>query len=156
MGRKRNGYTFWKESLEGRERPKSRRDDNIKVDIKELGVGSCGLDSSDSGLGPMWALVNMVINVHVPLWGMSSAERMSASTIRLCSGGEGAQTERSTANRLICQVDGHFGSIYFQSYLSQYGGTAKQYTMGSSGSIVPDYRLDDRGSIPGRGKGFSL
>jgi hypothetical protein len=26
----------------------------------------------------------------------------------------------------------------------------------SSGSIVPDYGLDDRGSIPGRGKGFFL
>jgi hypothetical protein len=25
---------------------------------------------------------------------------------------------------------------------------------GSSGSIVSDYGLDDRGSIPGRGKGF--
>jgi hypothetical protein len=27
---------------------------------------------------------------------------------------------------------------------------------GSSVSIVPDYRLGDRGSIPGRGKGFFL
>jgi hypothetical protein len=27
---------------------------------------------------------------------------------------------------------------------------------GSSGSIVSDYGLDDRGSIPGRGKGFFL
>jgi hypothetical protein len=27
---------------------------------------------------------------------------------------------------------------------------------GSSVSIVSDYRLDDRGSIPGRGKGFFL
>jgi hypothetical protein len=26
----------------------------------------------------------------------------------------------------------------------------------SSGSIVSDYGLDDRGSIPGRGKGFFL
>jgi hypothetical protein len=25
---------------------------------------------------------------------------------------------------------------------------------GSSGNIVPDYGLDDRGSIPDRGKGF--
>jgi hypothetical protein len=35
---------------------------------------------------------------------------------------------------------------YYPSILSQV----------SSVSIVSDYRLDDRGSIPGRGKGFFL
>jgi hypothetical protein len=32
--------------------------------------------------------------------------------------------------------------------------TSNMSTRGSSGSIVSDYGLDDRGSIPDRGRGF--
>jgi hypothetical protein len=43
-----------------------------------------------------------------------------------------------------------FGSMYLCE------STFSSSSCGSSGSIVSDYRLDDRGSIPGRGRGFFL
>jgi hypothetical protein len=35
-----------------------------------------------------------------------------------------------------------------------WGSYSGEESRGSSDSIVPDYRLDDRGSIPVRGRGF--
>jgi hypothetical protein len=43
---------IWLEKLEGKipfGRPGHRREDNIKMDLREIGFGGCGLDSSSSG-----------------------------------------------------------------------------------------------------------
>ena len=48
-------YTgFWWGKPEGKrsfERPRRRWEDNIKMDLQELGFGRNGLDRADSGLG---------------------------------------------------------------------------------------------------------
>jgi hypothetical protein len=52
MGEVRGAYSILFGRPEGRrplERPRRRWDDNIKMDIKEIGFGGCGFDSFGSG-----------------------------------------------------------------------------------------------------------
>jgi len=47
-------------------RSRCRWEDNIRMDLREVGWGRCGLDSSGSGQGPVGAVVNMAMNLRVP------------------------------------------------------------------------------------------
>jgi hypothetical protein len=53
MGRREMRIGFWWESKKERERllgkPKCRWEDNIKMELREIGMGWYGLDSSGSG-----------------------------------------------------------------------------------------------------------
>jgi hypothetical protein len=51
-------------------------------------------------------------------------------------------------------VADNFKEELFFAFFSEYH--VKIWSWGSSESTLCDYILDDRGSIPGRGKGFSL
>jgi hypothetical protein len=35
------------------------------MDLREIGLGGCGLDSTISGQGPWWAVVSAVMNLRV-------------------------------------------------------------------------------------------
>jgi hypothetical protein len=51
-----NCIVFWWESTEGKrplERPRRRWEDGIKMYLKEIGWGGCGVDSPGSGQGPL-------------------------------------------------------------------------------------------------------
>jgi hypothetical protein len=43
-----------------------------------------------------------------------------------------------------------------KKFVQSFGGENKPRSWGSSGCFVYDYGLDDRGSIPDRGRGFFL
>jgi hypothetical protein len=43
-----------------------RWEDNIKTDIREIGCGDMGCIDMVQDRGQWWALVNTVINFHVP------------------------------------------------------------------------------------------
>jgi hypothetical protein len=62
---------------------------------------------------------------------------------------------RSPTTRLSCRyVAENFKEELFFAFFSEYHITI--WSWSSSESTLCDYILDDRGSIPGRGKGFSL
>jgi hypothetical protein len=49
-------------------RPRRRWEDGIRMDLREIGLGGCGLDSTGSGQGPVvgcWAVVSAVMNLRV-------------------------------------------------------------------------------------------
>jgi hypothetical protein len=48
--------------LVGKPGPRQRLEDNVRMDLREVGVGKCGLDSS----GSEWTLVIMIMNLWVP------------------------------------------------------------------------------------------
>jgi hypothetical protein len=48
----RNAYTIFFGKPEGK-RPMCRWEDNIRIDLMEVSVARCGLDSSDSGWRPI-------------------------------------------------------------------------------------------------------
>jgi hypothetical protein len=69
MGKKRHAYKILVGNPEGKrplERPRRRWEDNIKIDLKEIGWG--GMDWNDVGQDrDQWrAPVNIVINLRVP------------------------------------------------------------------------------------------
>jgi len=52
MGKRRSAYLILVGRPEGKRplrRPGHRWDDNIRMDLREIRVGSCGLDASGSG-----------------------------------------------------------------------------------------------------------
>jgi hypothetical protein len=51
MGEEKTCTGFWWESLKGKslERPRRRWEDGIKMDLSEIGLGGCGVDSPGSG-----------------------------------------------------------------------------------------------------------
>jgi hypothetical protein len=69
MGEQKNAYRILVEKPEGKRplgRPRLRREDNIKMDLREIGWG--GMDWIDQAQDrDQWrALVNMVMNLQVP------------------------------------------------------------------------------------------
>jgi hypothetical protein len=69
MGGKRNAYRILVVKLEGKRplgRPRRRWEDNIRIDLREIGWG--GMDWIDLAQNrDQWkALVNMVMNLRVP------------------------------------------------------------------------------------------
>jgi hypothetical protein len=69
MGAKRNAYRILVGKLEGKRslgRPRRRWEDNIKMDLREIGWS--GMDWIDlaQDKGQWRALVNMVMNLRVP------------------------------------------------------------------------------------------
>jgi hypothetical protein len=69
MGEKRNAYRVLVGKREGKRplgRPRRRWEDNIKMDIREIGWG--GMDWIDlaQDMDQWWALVNTVMNLRVP------------------------------------------------------------------------------------------
>jgi len=48
------------------ERTRRRWEDNIKIDLQELGCGDYGLVKLTQGRDRWWALVNAVMNFPVP------------------------------------------------------------------------------------------
>jgi len=69
MGERRGVYRVLEGKPEGkrpRGRPRSRWEDNIKMDLQEVGCG--GIDWIEQALDSdrWWALVNEVMNLRVP------------------------------------------------------------------------------------------
>jgi hypothetical protein len=69
MGEKRNAYRIFYEKPKGKGllgRPRRRREDNIKMDLREIGWG--GMDRIDLTQDRVqWgAVVNKVMNLRVP------------------------------------------------------------------------------------------
>jgi hypothetical protein len=56
MGEKRKVYKFLVGKPEGRRplgRPRRRWEDGVRIDLREIGLGVCGLDWTGSGQGPV-------------------------------------------------------------------------------------------------------
>jgi hypothetical protein len=56
MGEEIKEYKVWVGKSEGKRplgRPRRRWEDGIRMDLGEIGLGRCGLDSTDSGQGPV-------------------------------------------------------------------------------------------------------
>ena len=67
MGERRGTYRLLVGKPEGKRppgRPRRRLEDNIKMDLQEVG-GEHGLDGSGSGQGQVAALVNTAMNLRV-------------------------------------------------------------------------------------------
>jgi hypothetical protein len=68
MGEKRGAYRIWVGRPEGRQplgRPRCRWDDNIKMDLQEVGWGMDWIELTQDR--DRWrALVNSVMNLRVP------------------------------------------------------------------------------------------
>jgi hypothetical protein len=58
--------TFWLGGLKGRGRPRSRWEDNIKMDLGEIGFGDVDWIHLAQDRDRWRALVNTVINLRVP------------------------------------------------------------------------------------------
>ena len=68
MGKRRGVYTVLVGKPEGKrplERPSRRWEDNIKMDLREVGWGH-GLDRSDSGKGQMAGFCECINELRVP------------------------------------------------------------------------------------------
>jgi len=72
LGERRESYTgFWWGKPEGKRplgRPRRKWEDNIKMDLQEVGCGRGGMDWIELGqVRDSWrALVNAVMNLRVP------------------------------------------------------------------------------------------
>jgi hypothetical protein len=69
MGEKRGVYRVLVGKLEGRRplgRLRRRWDDNIKMDIRKVGCGSTDWIELAQDRNKWWALVIVVMNLHVP------------------------------------------------------------------------------------------
>jgi hypothetical protein len=69
MGEKRNAYRILMGKPEGKRplgRPKRRWVDNIKMDLRELGLDSMGWINQAQARDQWRALVNTVMNLRVP------------------------------------------------------------------------------------------
>jgi hypothetical protein len=56
MGEERKVYKFLVGKPEGKRplgRPRRRWEDGIRMDLRKIGLGGCGLDSTGSGQGPV-------------------------------------------------------------------------------------------------------
>jgi hypothetical protein len=56
MGEERKVYKVLVRKPEGKRplgRPKRRWEDGVRMDLREIGFGGCGLDSTGSGQGPV-------------------------------------------------------------------------------------------------------
>jgi hypothetical protein len=65
MGDERKVYNVLMGNPEGKrplERPRSRWEDGIRMDLREIGLGGCGLDSTGSGQRPV---ASAVMNLRV-------------------------------------------------------------------------------------------
>jgi hypothetical protein len=62
----------------------------------------------------------------------------------------GVETIRPSEQTNSCQ----FAVLAVHNNIILYVGLTLYISRGSSGSIVSDYGLDDRGSIPDKGRGF--
>jgi hypothetical protein len=51
--RKEKHTRFWLEGKRPPGRPRHRWEDGIRMDLREIGLGGCGLDSTGSGQGPV-------------------------------------------------------------------------------------------------------
>jgi hypothetical protein len=68
MGVERKVYKVWVGKPEGKRppgRPRRRWEDGIRMDLREIGLGVCGLDSTGSGQGRWRAVVSAVMNLRV-------------------------------------------------------------------------------------------
>jgi hypothetical protein len=69
MGEVRGAYNILVGSPEGRRplgRPRRRWEDNIKMDLREIGFGDVDWIHWAQDMDRWWALVNMVMNLRVP------------------------------------------------------------------------------------------
>jgi hypothetical protein len=69
MGEVRGAYNILVGRPEGRRplgRPRCRWEDNIKVDLREIGFGGVDWIHLAQDRDRWWALVNMVMNLQVP------------------------------------------------------------------------------------------
>jgi hypothetical protein len=69
MGENRNAYRIWLEKPEGNRllgRPRRKWVDNIKIDLTEIGWGSTDCIDLAQDRDQWRALVNTVMNLHVP------------------------------------------------------------------------------------------
>jgi hypothetical protein len=68
MGEERKVYKVLVEKPDGKRplgRPRRRWEDGIRMDLRETGLGGCGLDSTGSGQGRWRAVVSAVMNLRV-------------------------------------------------------------------------------------------
>jgi len=69
MGERRGVYRVLAGKPEGKRplgRPRSRWEDNIKMDLQEVGCGSMDWIELAQNRDSWWALVNAVMNLRVP------------------------------------------------------------------------------------------
>jgi hypothetical protein len=69
LGELRGAYNILIGRPEGRRplgRPRCRREDNIKMDLREIGFGDVDWIHWAQGRDRWWALVNTVMNLQVP------------------------------------------------------------------------------------------
>jgi hypothetical protein len=69
MGQRRGVYRVLVGKPEGKRplgRPRHRREDNIKMDLKEVGCGSMGWIELAQDRGRRLALVNAIMNLRTP------------------------------------------------------------------------------------------
>jgi hypothetical protein len=69
MGERRGAYRVLLGKCEGKRllgRPKLRWEDNIKMDLQEVGCGDMDLIDRAHDRDRLWALVNAVMNLRVP------------------------------------------------------------------------------------------
>jgi len=69
MGERRDVYRVWVGRPEGKKplgRPRRRWEDNIKMDLQEVGCGSMDWVELAEDRDRWWALVNEVMNLLVP------------------------------------------------------------------------------------------
>jgi hypothetical protein len=69
MGEKRRAYIVLVRKLEGKKplgRPGHRLDNDIKMNLKEIGRDGMDWIRGAQGRDQWWALVNMVMNLQIP------------------------------------------------------------------------------------------
>ena len=69
MGEGRGVYRVWVRKPEGKRllwRPRRRWEDNIKMDLQEVGCGGMDKIELDQDRDRWWALVSAVMNLRVP------------------------------------------------------------------------------------------
>jgi len=69
MGEGRGMYRFWVGKPEGKgplERPRHRWEDNIKMDLQEMGCGVMDWIEMAQDRDRWWGLINVPVNLRVP------------------------------------------------------------------------------------------
>jgi hypothetical protein len=68
MGEEKKVYKVLVGKPEGKRplgRPRRRWEDGIRMDLREIGLRGCGLDTTGSEQGPVRAVVSAVMNLRV-------------------------------------------------------------------------------------------